>query len=248
MQSGKIMQFWSAEAAGFMADATEYSDFHQKLTETLLPYLPKDGHICDAGCGLAALGRELSAHCARVTAIDSSEIAVTAAKRKPLPENMEVLCADLHQVKQTFDAMIFCYFGRIWEILDIAEKNCRGKVIIIKRSCTEHHFSLSKPTRSYAPDMTRQTLDALAIPCLQRHLSLEFGQPFRSVDDAVAFFRLYDRGTEPVTAERVLSRLQPVSHPFYRYYLSERREMELFVLDTADVRAGQKDADTAALT
>ena len=80
MQSGKIMQFWSAEAVGFMADATEYSDFYRKLTEILLPYLPKDGHICDAGCGLAALGRELSAHCARVTAIDSSEIAVTAAK------------------------------------------------------------------------------------------------------------------------------------------------------------------------
>ena len=248
MQSGKIMQFWSAEAVSFMADATEYSDFYRKLTEILLPYLPKDGHICDAGCGLAALGRELSAHCAQVTAIDSSEIAVTAAKSRPLPENMEIFCADLHEVEQTFDAMIFCYFGRIDEILEIAGKMCRGKVVIIKRSCAEHRFSLNKSSRSYAPDKTRETLDRLEIPCLQRHLSLEFGQPFRSVDDAVSFFRLYDHGTEPVTAERVLPRLQPISHPAYRYYLSERREMELFVLDAADVRAGQKDADTAALT
>lgn len=242
MQSGKIMQFWSAEAVSFMADATEYSDFHRKLTEILLPYLPQDGHICDAGCGLGALGRELSAHCAQVTAIDSSEIAVSAAKNRPMPRNMEIFCADLHTVEQTFDAMIFCYFGRIGEILDIAEKICRGKVIIIKRSCAEHHFSLSRPSRSYAPDKTRDTLDKSKIPCLQRHLSLEFGQPFRSVDDAVAFFRLYDHGTEPVTAERVLPRLQPISHPTYRYYLSERREMELFVLDAADIRAGQKGA------
>ena len=145
MQSGKIMQFWSAEAVSFMADATEYSDFYRKLTEILLPYLPKDGHICDAGCGLAALGRELSAHCAQVTAIDSSEIAVTAAKSRPLPENMEIFCADLHEVERTFDAMIFCYFGRIGEILEIAGRMCREKVVIIKRSCAEHHFSLTSP-------------------------------------------------------------------------------------------------------
>ena len=245
MQSGKIMQFWSAEAVGFMADATEYSDFYRKLTEILLPYLPKDGHICDAGCGLAALGRELSAYCAQVTAIDSSEIAVTAAKSRPLPENMEIFCADLHEVEQTFDTMVFCYFGRIDEILEIAGKMCRGKVVIIKRSCAEHRFSLNKPSRSYAPDKTRETLDRLEIPCLQRHLSLEFGQPFRSVDDAVAFFRLYDHGTEPVTAERVLPRLQPIHHPIYRYYLPQQREMELFILDAADIRAGLCDAKRA---
>ena len=214
MQSGKVMQFWSAEAVSFMADATEYSDFYRKLTEILLPDLPKDGHICDAGCGLAALGRELSVHCAQVTAIDSSEIAVTAAKSRPLPENMEILCADLHGVEQTFDAMIFCYFGRIDEILEIAGKMCRGKVVIIKRSCAEHRFSLNKPSRSYAPDKTRETLDRLEIPCLQRHLSLEFGQPFRSVDDAVAFFRLYDHGTEPVTADIALPCGKVVRHEF----------------------------------
>ena len=45
---------WSADTVRFMADACRRTDFHEKLTALLLPYLKPTDHICDAGCGLEA--------------------------------------------------------------------------------------------------------------------------------------------------------------------------------------------------
>ena len=42
---------WSADTVRFMADACRRTDFHEKLTALLLPYLKPTDHICDAGCG-----------------------------------------------------------------------------------------------------------------------------------------------------------------------------------------------------
>ena len=40
---------WSADTVRFMADACRRTDFHEKLTALLLPYLKPTDHICDAG-------------------------------------------------------------------------------------------------------------------------------------------------------------------------------------------------------
>ena len=51
---------WSAATVRFMADACRRTDFHEKLTALLLPYLMHTDHICVAGCGLVYLSLALS--------------------------------------------------------------------------------------------------------------------------------------------------------------------------------------------
>ena len=47
-----------------------------------------------------------------------------------------------------------------------------------------------------------QELRRRGLTCTLRRFTLEFGQPFRSVEDALAFFRLYSRdGTAPARQE-----------------------------------------------
>lgn len=42
---------WNAEKVRFMEDAAAWGDFHARLAAELAPYLPRNGHVCDAGCG-----------------------------------------------------------------------------------------------------------------------------------------------------------------------------------------------------
>ena len=55
-----MMQRWGTDAIRFMTDASEYGDYYRQLTTKLLPYLPLNGHICDAGCGLGYLAQEIA--------------------------------------------------------------------------------------------------------------------------------------------------------------------------------------------
>ena len=87
---------WSADTVRFMADACRRTDFHEKLTALLLPYLKPTDHICDAGCGLGYLSLALSPHAARVTAAER-DAAALAVLRQELDArgvaNVTPLCA-----------------------------------------------------------------------------------------------------------------------------------------------------------
>ena len=61
---------WNAEKVRFMEDAAAWGDFHARLAAELAPYLPRDGHVCDAGCGTGHLALALSPYVKRVTAVD----------------------------------------------------------------------------------------------------------------------------------------------------------------------------------
>ena len=63
---------WNEEKLRFMEDAAAWGDFHARLAATLAPYLPGDGHICDAGCGTGHLSLALSPYVRQVTAVDVS--------------------------------------------------------------------------------------------------------------------------------------------------------------------------------
>lgn len=86
--------------------------------------------------------------------------------------------------------MVFCFFGTGNEALRIAKEQCCGPVIIIKKGWSEHRFSLGKQKmghESYTDTMA--LLDGYGIPHTGETLTLEMGQPFRSLDDACRFLR-----------------------------------------------------------
>ena len=239
MQSrNKVMQVWDSEAIRFMQDASEFGDYHEKLARILLPYLPRNGHVCDAGCGLGYLSLVLARYCREVTAVDISVPAISALREQILPDNLHVCCQDITQMSGSYDAMVFCYFGRTSEILKIAKKQCRGKVVIVKRNCEEHRFSLGQVPIGHTVGRTLQELDERHIPYDSRPITLEFGQPFRSASDALKFFELYNKSTEPIQEEQVYSQLISLGHPEFPLYLPSERKMELITLNACDIPEG----------
>ena len=231
-----MMQRWGADAIRFMTDASEYGEYYSQLTAELLPYLHRDGHVCDAGCGLGYLAQEMSKYCAQVTAIDRSEAATQALLNRRLPQNMRVLCEDIFTIHEQFDAMVFCYFGRTDEILSLAKKLCKGNVLIVKRDCAEHKFSIGKVEhRRHTVEDTIQALEDLNVPYVQKQISLEMGQPFRNIDDAMTFFRLYNKSDREVELQEVENRLTRTDDPKFPLYLPSQRKMELIVFSASDL-------------
>jgi len=231
-----MMQRWGEDALRFMCDASQYGTFYTELTNELLPYLPKNGHACDAGCGLGYLSQALAKHCAQVTAIDVAQAPLTSLSLRCEESNLHIQCENIFEIDDMFDAMIFCYFGKTEEILRLAKKLCRGRAIVIKRDCSEHTFSLGEVQRKrHSVENIQQALSNRDVPFVEKQLRIEMGQPFRSFEDAMRFFELYNKSDQAVTAELVKKRLITTDNEEFPYYLPSVRKMEMIVFSAKDL-------------
>lgn len=233
------MLIWTPDTVRFQRDAALYGGYHRTLAAHLVPYLPQNAHVCDVGCGLGYLSRALAPHCKRVTAIDSEPLAL-AVLRENTPENIEVFEGDAFTLSpgRQFDAMVFCFFGTMDETLLLAKKHCSGKVIVIKRSWTQHRFSLvPTPVQRYTSSETEQYLRDRSIPFAHETLLLDMGQPLRSKDDAVRFFSAYGQAGESsvISFENIESRLQKTDEPAFPYYLPQEKPLGIFVFDASEI-------------
>ena len=191
---------WNAEKVRFMEDAAAWGDFHACLAAELAPYLPRDGHVCDAGCGTGHLALALSPYVKRVTAVDVSAQALallTENCRKRGTANIDIRCGDIARLppEQPYDAMVFCFFGHIEEILTISAAQCRGTVLAVVRDDVCHRFSgAPRAPGRHSFDAACGVLDAHGIPYTAQRAALDFPQPFRTLEDARTFLTIYGGG------------------------------------------------------
>ena len=116
---------WTEERVSFMADACERTDFHEKLAALLSPYLKRTDSVCDAGCGLGYLSLALSPLVGHVTAAERDDRALDVLRRQLVRRhirNVTPLCTDVlaYTPSEPFDAMVFCFFGSMEEIVAAA--------------------------------------------------------------------------------------------------------------------------------
>ncbi len=233
-----MMFTWKPEMIRFMTDASEQSDFHSRLAQIILQHLGPGGHICDAGCGLGYLSRALSPYYDRITSIDISQAAIASLqdqRAQGLYPNISPICGDIHHIQPEplYDHMVFCLFGQIEEIFQLARQQCRGKVVIIKKNWPCHAFSLTQqPNQNLRLEELCQCLDRQRIPYFAQSCTLELPQPLRTVADGVRFFQLYSRDPNPasITAEQVLPRLKPGSNPAFPFLLPAQKKLGILII------------------
>ena len=239
-----MMQLWYEDMVRFMKDASEYGNYNQELAKLLAPNLNKQMHICDPGCGLGYLSLALAPHVGQVTSIEKNPDAVAVLEencRRFGVENIIPQCGELEELppEKPYDAMVFCFFGFIDEILAAVKTQCAGDVFIITRNYTTHRFSVgSHKTGSYGYKTASETLIALGIPFEEQIFSLEFGQPFRNLEDARTFYEIYskDEDKSAITEEFLRSKVVETGREDFPLYMPHRRNLALLKFDSNDLR------------
>lgn len=234
---------WNAEKVRFMEDAAAWGDFHARLAAELAPYLPRDGHVCDAGCGTGHLALALSPYVKRVTAVDVSAQALALLAencQKRGAANIDIRCGDIARLppEQPYDAMVFCFFGRMEEIAAVAKAQCRGTVFVFKKNYTSHRFSVGEHPAGW--DSFRAGADWLTergVPFEAETLEPEMGQPFRSMEEARQFFRLYSRDADKaaITDEFLRGRLAETGREDFPLYLPHKRQIGYLQFSSEDL-------------
>ena len=237
------LELWEQDMIEFMGRASEYSDYNRRLTEKMLPWLHWDAHICDAGSGLGYLSLALSPHVGRVTAVERNPDAaavLTENCRRHGISNVISRCGDIAAVlpEQPYDAMVFCFFGGIQEILRLAKKQCRGDVFVFTRNYDTHRFSAGTHPTGYEgyPQFT-DALCKLGIPAHRETFTLEFGQPFRDPEEARRFFLLYskDQNKAVLTPSFIRSQLTETGREDFPFYLPHQKHIGFLHFSTKDI-------------
>lgn len=226
---------WTEERVSFMADACERTDFHEKLAALLSPYLKKTDSVCDAGCGLGYLSLALSPLVGHVTAAERDDRALDVLRRQLARRhirNVTPLCTDVlaYTPPEPFDAMVFCFFGSMEEIVAAARRQCRGTVLAIVRDDTCHRFSgAPREPERHSFESACGYLERQGIPYTSRRMALDFPQPFCTREDARRFMALYGRED---AAEALRTSLVSTGDPEFPWQLPGVRRFGLIVIST----------------
>lgn len=237
------MYHWSPETIRFRIDAAEYTRYDDAIAERILTRLPADAHICDAGCGLGYMSLALARRCAKVTAVDLSAEALAVLRGNIAARgvgNIEAVEGDLFSMRpaQAYDAMVFCFFGRVEETLRAAKAQCAGTVFLVKKNWRSHRFTPGRtPLKRFTFRQSLLELDTLLIPYRTEVFPIEMGHPFRSIEDAMLFFEAYRQEDDaadiaPEQAKRLLCTTGSAEFP---YFLSAERTLGIIAVDVRDI-------------
>lgn len=225
---------WTQESIAYMDDACRRTDFHRKLTAELQPYLRETDSVCDAGCGLGYLSLSLAPYVGAVTAVERDSQALAVLEREVKARgigNVTAVQDDVlaYRPDTRFDAMVFCFFGSIEEILAAAARCCRGTVLAVVRNDARHRFSgKSRGPGRHSYETACRILTEKGISFTTRTASFAFDQPFRGLEAARRFFELYG-GSEDWRA-----RLVETGDPEFPWHLPSRRDFGLIVFQAGD--------------
>ncbi|MBR4098773.1 MAG: ATP-binding cassette domain-containing protein [Clostridium sp.] len=242
----KSMYRWAPDMIRFMEDAGAHTTFYAQVAQALADAAPQAKSVFDAGCGLGFSSLELAKRFEHVTASDISREALAVLRKNNVYDNLDILEGDFfaESPHRQYDAMLFCCFGSMDEILRTAPKWCSGTVMVVQKDNAYHRFSVGK-VKQRRPSFTKlqEAMAATNIPFESQRFTVDMGQPLRSIEDGIRFFRTYSKDADPssITEEYVKSRLSPSDDPQFPYYLPVEMPVGLLTFHTKDLAAYAKE-------
>ena len=234
---------WSEESIRYLSDASAYNLSHETLADHVQAALFPNASIVEGGCGLGYLSLAMQRRGFCVTSVDCSPLALAVLRENAQKERAAVqICAgDVFALPAVarFDYGLFCFFGDPLQLLAFAKAHCREGIVVLKGAWEAHRFTRSDTPRRFSFARSCEALDRLGISYFAKTIEVDLGQPFRSIPDAVEFFRLYGYDKTPVSG--LEKQLRATEREDFPYYLEMIRPVGMIVIRTDDIKNTQQE-------
>lgn len=234
------MFVWTEESAAFWEDSATYTKSYERLAEQAAAHLAPGSSVFEGGCGLGHLSVALARQGYDVTSMDLSPLPLRFLRQNAARAGtaLDIRQGDVFALspEEVWDDGVFCFFGSVAETLAWAKVHCRDRLILFKKNWSTHRFTRDAGAiRKFTYPLTLAELDELGIPYETEVFDVDMGQPFRSLEDAIRFFSLYDpQGA--MTEVEVRAWLTETDDPVFPFYLSAIRPVGMIVLRAENIR------------
>ncbi|MDR2770931.1 MAG: class I SAM-dependent methyltransferase [Clostridiales Family XIII bacterium] len=246
---------WNEKTLDWFRTASAYTGFHSELASIVRPRLADCETLCDMGCGLGLLDLELAKDLRSVLCVDQSEAAIGALReliRARGARNIVARVADVNDASagERWDAVLMSFFGSSLEDIARFLAFCDKRMILIvheKATAGRCVNAVSLRPKPFGAAEVTGFLTGRKLPFQQTHAAIEFGQPFKSLEDARDFIRIYTSSMleaagvgGPAERERLYgdmeSRLVETGRADYPVYLPKPKRIAVFVVEKAAQR------------
>lgn len=229
------MEFnWNADTIRWYQTANQYTGFFKNIAAMIAPRLKGYATLGDLGCGLGLIDLELSAYIPKITCVDINPTVLAALEKSSREKgiaNIETRLTDCTELEKSWDVIYVSFFGS--RHLEEFRSRCK-KLFAIVNGTSEAELYPAKYTKfhKFTVDQTILYLEQEKIPYSLTQTSLEFGQPFVSLEDARYFLTSHSpqSGPEELT-EFLHKRLTETGEDQYPYYIPRRKAIGIFEIE-----------------
>ena len=227
---------WSEKSIRLMVDSLEYTGFAKSQCQMLLPHLSPTDTVLECGSGIGYLTREMAKHVKKVISVEFDPVASAHLQKSVAEEdlsNILALNADAFTFRpeEPIDVLVCCRFGSMEEILSVAKNVGAKKALVLTLANKRHRVSARGEGGEVQEYCRPAVLTEAGIRYTEEHFTLQNGQPFRSLADAVDFFRMYDKTGGDITADSVRPALIPDPKGEYAWYYPMESQFRLLAFE-----------------
>lgn len=235
-KQGKAIISWNDRTVRWFRSASEYTGFHKKLADMLAEEIEPGSDICDLGCGIGLADMYLADRAKSITCVDRDALALAALEEDAESrgiKNISAVCADAYELEGLWDVVLMIFFGSLDARITRYMRMCRKKLIAVVHGREigtlgpEKYKSIKYNTTANSESW----LSALRLKWKRSEHSLEYGQPFASMEEAELFVRTYTPGTSEEDAKRYLAERLTAGENGWPLYLPNKKDFGLFVIE-----------------
>ena len=237
---------WTDEKVEWYIRASRAAGFHRLLADWIRPALEKTDHVVDLGCGPGLIDLEISPFVKDITAIDVNSIVLNRFEReieKSGCSNIRTMLGDVKEnpnalLPDSFDVALFCFFGGPGNAFEAAYKKASRLAIFIT-----HGIDTSKKPSKISGGLHRIFSDDVDAYLNENGMeytkideSIDFYQPFISIEEAERFFNVYakegEEGSKERRAqiERQLALVEKTDDPIYPWYFANLKDAAIYFI------------------